>query len=94
MNVKPRLREAIDRIEKEVHDALCQFAFEDPLAANHLERARAHLNEAWISADGQNARTVQKLIEDLAESDKLRYFALSAKPGDIVEAFGKKWRLG
>jgi hypothetical protein len=63
------------------------------LAAQHLERARGHVNEAWIDCDGQNARSVERFLADFAEADKLRVFALSAKKGDTVVAFGKRWRV-
>jgi hypothetical protein len=90
MPVHTIARERCDAAEQTVNYALEATAY-GSLMAEHLERARAHINEAWIAADGQNARSVERLLADLAEGDKLRLFALTAKRGDTVEAFGKLW---
>ena len=56
---------------------------------HHLERAKAHLNEAWIAADGQNARTVQKLVEDIESVTKL-FAAVAAAPAGAEFQIGGK----
>jgi len=84
----------IDQAGKMVIGLMRLFCFEDDLATKHLERAKAHLDEAWIAADGQNARTVEKLVQDIASATAFFQRAAAAKPGGVVEGFGKRWRVG
>lgn len=93
MNVNKKCRHLTDAAERQVKTAL-EWAAHGSKAMAHLERAQAHLNEAWIDCDGQNARSVEQLLADLAEGDRLRVFCLNARKGESIEAFGKKWTAG
>jgi hypothetical protein len=85
------LLEGINDAEKNVSALLHQHWQDEDLPLEHLERAKAHLNEAWIAADGQNARTVQKLVEDIESYAKLFKAIASAPAGAEFEIAGKKW---
>lgn len=88
MNERILLREISDA-EKAVSGILASFWQDDGLAMEHLERAKAHLNEAWIAADGQNARTVQKLVEDIESYTKLFTAVAEAPAGTEFQIGGK-----
>jgi len=63
--------------------------YDFPNAIEHLDRAKAHLNEAWIAISGQNARTVQKLVDDIDRAHKFFDRVAQAKPGEKVQFGGK-----
>lgn len=88
--VNKKCRHLADAAERQVQMAL-EWAAHGSKAMAHLERARAHLNEAWIDCDGQNGRSVETLLSDLAEGEKLQEFCRTAHKGDSIEAFGKRW---
>jgi hypothetical protein len=88
MKNKNRLHK-IGNAERAVTEILHQHWMEDDLAAEHLERAKSHLAEAWLAADGQRARTVQKLVEDLESVTKLFAAVAAAAPGTEFEIAGK-----
>lgn len=92
MNVNTKARSHCDAAESCIKRALDASEC-GSLIAQHLERAKTHVNEAWIAADGQNARSVEQLLADLAEGERLRQFALTARKGDTLVAFGKVWRV-
>lgn len=83
--------EAITAAENAVKEAL--ETRPDKLASRNLECALAHIREAWIAEDGQNARSIEKLQADVLAG--LRFFdkAEAAKPGDVIELDGTKWKV-
>lgn len=48
----------------------------DPLCRQHLDRAMAHLREAWIAEDGQKAETVESTIKNCEFGEKLTAFVI------------------
>lgn len=60
----------IDRAQELVR-ALCHQHDLAPAAAEHLQRALAHLSEAWIAANGSRAQTVQEVARNCERSEKL-----------------------
>ena len=89
MKVYPKARAQIDGAEKQVRSIL--HWIEPGLIKQHLERARSHLNEAWIAADGQNVRSIEKFLDDLSEAERLSAFARYGKHGDKITVFGRVW---
>ena len=84
----------INKISNEIRDLMHCYSFEIDKAQCHLERAKAHLDEAWIDADGQNARTVEKLVSDIDSYHKLFSEVIAAKPGTEFKISGKTFVKG
>ena len=60
------LDEAVDVLREVMHRGGV-----DSLARQHLNRAIAHIREAWIARDGQKARTPAQLITDFADGEAM-----------------------
>lgn len=54
--------ELIDSATQDVRQILHRHGI-DPLCRDHLDRVMAHLHEAWIAQDGQNAETVDATVK-------------------------------
>ena len=91
MNAKQE-QDRLDRINMASHACrtlLHDFMFEDDEASQHIERAKVHLDEAWINADGQKGRTVEQAVADIESYKKLFASVVSADAGTEFKIGGK-----
>lgn len=79
----------INDISKRIKRLMEDYSFESDKAAAHLERAKAHLDEAWIDADGQQARTVGELVTDIENATTLFNAVVAAMPGERFNIGGR-----
>ena len=79
----------IDEIGKRIRRLMEDYSFESDKALDHLERAKAHIAEAWIAADGQNARSVAELVTQIDQTVTLFKAVAEAASGTKFKIGGK-----
>lgn len=82
-------RDHLDAIGKQIRSLMDDYFLEDDKATEHMERARAHIQEAWLDADGQHARSVPELVTHIEEATALFRAVAQADVGTEFKVGGK-----
>ena len=85
--------DTIDAALRELRQLIHTYPHADDYANSHLDRACAHLREAWIAADGQAARSVEQVVIDIIAFKCFAQIVAKSQKGEVIEALGQKWRV-